>query len=201
MSEIDNSDDGALEFESQFPLNHRITALTFNDAEKMLDVDLDNEDLFSVPAHGIVNLYGGRLLRTVTHVVGGKGGAAGAVLGGLTNVASGKGLKMQDAAASNFRKQQEYQYVIALRIYGMDPIWYFMASSFNFRKALGEDALYATDLNVRALVKKLAAFCTDAERDKFITSTCIGTQAPLPPPLGSLMEFFRQIPNLTYPQA
>jgi hypothetical protein len=79
--------------------------------------------------------------------------------------------------------------VFGMRIDGIDPLWYIMAASFNFRKALGPLATYSTELNVREFVKRFATFAPQAVEDSFFTA--ITKTLPLPPPVDTLIEFFR----------
>lgn len=78
---------------------------------------------------------------------------------------------------------------VALRTAGPGELLYLMADSFNFRKALGADAGYSMEMNLRTLVRRLAALASHAKRDDFVMA--IIHRVPLPPPLGSLMEFFK----------
>lgn len=79
--------------------------------------------------------------------------------------------------------------VVALRTAGPGELLYLMADSFNFRKALGAEAGYSMEMNLRMLVRQLAALASRAQCDDFVMA--IIHRVPLPPPLGSLMEFFK----------
>ena len=81
------------------------------------------------------------------------------------------------------------QYVIALRAAKVGELWYLVADTFNFRSTLGADAGNVLDQNLRALLAKLTAFAPQAVEDAFVTAML--ADLPLPPPLGSLMEFFK----------
>jgi hypothetical protein len=86
---------------------------------------------------------------------------------------------------------EELYYAIAMRIDKLPELWYLNATSFNFRKVLGESATYSTELNLKEFVRRLAGFAPDAVRDGFFTAILQGS--PLPPPLESLLEFFRLV--------
>jgi hypothetical protein len=79
--------------------------------------------------------------------------------------------------------------VFALRTAGPGELLYIMADSFNFRQTLGPDAGYSTEINLRELVRRIAALTPKAIRDDFVTAV-IG-RVPLPAPLASLVEFFK----------
>jgi len=83
----------------------------------------------------------------------------------------------------------EFSFVVKLRVLGVAELWFLVADSFNFRKTLGADAGYSTEANLRTLVRRLAAFSPNATQDKFFAAV-LGN-APLPPPVGSLVEFFK----------
>ena len=76
-----------------------------------------------------------------------------------------------------------------MRVDNVGELWYLLADSFNFRYTLGKDAAYVTEFNVRTLVKRLAAFAPHAVQDSFFAAILGGL--PLPPPVESLVEFFR----------
>ena len=84
---------------------------------------------------------------------------------------------------------EEFSYVVMLRVLGVDELWFLVAESFNFRKTLGADAGYSTEANLRTLMRRLAAFSPGATQDRFFTAVLSGL--PLPPPLDSLIEFFK----------
>jgi hypothetical protein len=86
---------------------------------------------------------------------------------------------------------EDLQYVIALRVASVGELWYLVADTFNFRKSLGSEGGYVLDANLRALLRKLVAFAPQAVQDGFVTALL--ADLPLPPPLDSLMEFFRVV--------
>jgi hypothetical protein len=79
--------------------------------------------------------------------------------------------------------------VFGLRTLGPGELLYLVADSFNFRSTLGADAGYSTEMNLRELVRRIAALAPTAARDDFVKAI-IG-RVPLPPPLASLVEFFK----------
>jgi hypothetical protein len=79
--------------------------------------------------------------------------------------------------------------ILALRTAPPSDLLYVVADSFNFRKALGADAGYSTEMNLRTLVRRLAALAPGASCDDFVMA--IIHRVPLPPPMASLMEFFK----------
>jgi hypothetical protein len=80
-------------------------------------------------------------------------------------------------------------FVFALRVTGVGELWYALADSFNFRAALGSSAGYATEANLRGLMRRLSAIAPKATRDDFVMAL-IGNVA-LPPPVDSVFEFFK----------
>jgi len=86
-------------------------------------------------------------------------------------------------------KSEELHVCLALRVAGVAELWYLLATSFNFRKALGPDATYSGEMNLKLFVKRLAGFAPRAPQDAFFSALASG--ASLPPPVDSLLEFFR----------
>lgn len=79
--------------------------------------------------------------------------------------------------------------VLGLGTKGPGELLYLVADSFNFRATLGADAGYSTEMNLRELVRRVASLAPAATRDDFVKAI-IG-RVPLPPPLASLVEFFK----------
>lgn len=182
--------DATPDFDSQFPPNARISALTFDDARHMMEVSLDQGEALHVPAEAVIGLFGARIRRDTVLATKDASGvgravtrmAAGAALG----IPMGMGKPKPQAGPAG---TTEMHYAIAMRIEDVPEVWYLLASSFNFRKALGDKAVYATELNVRAFVRRLAAFCEFASPDAFFTATV--ARGTLPPPVESLLAFLR----------
>lgn len=85
----------------------------------------------------------------------------------------------------------EMQYVVAIRVRSVGELWYLVADTFNFRKSLGGQAGYLSDQNLRAFLNKLTTFSPHAVQDGFVAAML--ANLPLPPPLDSLLEFFRVV--------
>ena len=86
---------------------------------------------------------------------------------------------------------EDLYFALALRAAEVPQLWYIIADSFNFRNALGADAGYSTEINFRQLVKRLAGAAPKATQDGFFAAVLGGSA--LPPPVGSLMEFFKTV--------
>jgi hypothetical protein len=84
---------------------------------------------------------------------------------------------------------EDLYFALALRVTDVPQLWYLIADSFNFRKALGAEAGYSTEINFRLLVRRLVAAAPQATQDGFFAAV-LGNH-PLPPPIGSLLEFFK----------
>ena len=135
------------------------------------------------------SLYGARIRHdSVTTVSAGGGGISFGKLAitATTGIPVGvtKGGPKEKTVAG-----QELHHALALRAAGVDETWYLLAASFNFRKALGADATYSSEMNLRLFVKRLAGFATAASQDEYVAAIVGGSQ--LPSPLDSLLEFLR----------
>ncbi len=177
------------EFGVLMPPNARIGTMTFDDTSRQLHVQLaDGGDERIVPAYDVRALHGARIRHVSVTAMPPKAKAplnSAAVL-----VATGLPLSVPSPRRgdTSIQKEEAY-YALALRLDRLPELWYLVATSFNFRKALGRHATYSTELNLREFVKRLSAFAPDAVRDGFFTATLAGS--PLPPPVESLLEFFR----------
>ena len=78
--------------------------------------------------------------------------------------------------------------VLGMRISGVEELLFLVADSFNYRSALGPDAGYVTEDNLKNLLRRLAAFAPNASQDAFCRALL--DPRPLPPAVGSLVEFF-----------
>ena len=171
------------------PGNLRIEVLTFDPDAGTMHVTLRGVDgVRDVGPASVAALFGARIRHdSVTPVVG-KGG----ISFGKLAVTMATGIPVGITKGGSKEKAvvgQELVHALALRVTGIADVWYLLAASFNFRKALGPDATYATDMNLRAFVKRLAAFAPSAKRDPYVSAIVEGGQ--LPPPLESLLEFLR----------
>lgn len=181
------------EFGVSMPPNARIGNLVFEMPQHRLRVSLaDGGDERIVGADELRALYGARIRHvSVTRV---SPRAQGVALSPTALNATGRlPHPMLDPSQRHGTElvNEELYYAIALRIDKLPELWYLNASSFNFRKALGDSATYSTELNLKEFVRRLARFAPDAVRDGFFTAVLQGS--PLPPPLDSLLEFFRLV--------
>jgi hypothetical protein len=177
-------------FGLQLPPNARVKTLTFDDAQRQIHVMLDGiETEQVVPVDRIRSLYGARIRHESLTQYKTMSAAGTASVAFVTMAATGipvsPKVNKHDVTISN----EELLFVFGMRIDGIDALWYIMAASFNFRKALGPLATYSTELNVREFVKRFATFAPQAVEDSFFTA--ITKTLPLPPPVETLIEFFR----------
>jgi hypothetical protein len=181
------------EFGVSMPPNARIGTLVFEIPERRVRVQLaDGGDERVIAAEALRALYGARIRHvTVTRVPPKSQGVA---LSSTALKATGRlphsNLDPSQRHGTEVVNEDLY-YAIAIRIDKLPELWYLNASSFNFRKTLGDSATYSTELNLKEFVRRLARFAPDAVRDGFFTAILQGS--PLPPPLDSLLEFFRLV--------
>lgn len=185
--------DAGEEFGVSMPPNARIGTLVFELPERRIRVQLaDGGDERVVAAEELRALYGARIRHVSVTRVSAK--AQGVALSPTALLATGRlphtTLDPSQRGGTEVTSE-ELSYAIALRIDRLPELWYLNASSFNFRKALGDTATYSTELNLRGFTRRLAQFAPDAVRDGFFTAVIQGS--PLPPPLDSLLEFFRLV--------
>ena len=181
----------AEEFGVSMPPNARIGTLVFDQAQRSIRVQLaDGGDERVVEAGALRSLYGARIRHvSVTRVAR---RAQGIAMSSTSLQATGR---LPSATLNPSQRgptevtSEELYYAVALRIDKLPELWYLNASSFNFRKALGDAATFSTELNLKEFVRLLARFAPDAVRDGFFTSVL--QNSPLPPPVDSLLEFFR----------
>lgn len=175
------------------PPNARIGTLAFETPQRRLRVQLaDGGEERLIAMEDIRTLYGARIRHvSVTRVLPKAQGVA------LSSTALKATTRLPQTVLDPSRRggtevvSEELYYAIALRIERLPELWYLIANSFNFRKALGQSATYSTELNLREFVRRLSQFAPDAVRDGFFTAVLQGS--PLPPPLDSLLEFFRLV--------
>jgi hypothetical protein len=184
---------GQEEFGVEMPPNARIGTLTFETPERRLRVQLaDGGDERLIPVEQLQALYGARIRHVSVRRVPPR--SQGAALSSTALRATGqlpRSVLDPSQRTGTEVTSEELYYAIALRIDKLPELWYLNASSFNFRKALGDAATFSTELNLKEFVRRLAAFAPDAVRDGFFTA--ILQASPLPPPLDSLLEFFRLV--------
>jgi hypothetical protein len=166
---IDDHDD---EFGISFPPNARLASVEFTPTDlRVLLEDGGSERI--VPASDISALHGASIRREI-------------MLPDLTKRTSFLDKVVQKETVE---VQEAIQYVIALRASTIGELWYLVADTFNFRKALGAETGLVLDANLKLLVRKLASFAPRAVQDAFIAAMLAGS--PLPPPITNIMEFFR----------
>ena len=171
------------------PPNARIELLTFDDGAHALSISLRGvEGSRAVEAGSISSLSGARIRHDqVVKVVKdaertfdfGRFAATAAV--GAPIIA----MKPKEGTAVT----ENLHHALAMRVDGVPEVWYLLAQSFNFRKALGQDAGYSSELNLRAFLKRLAAFAPNAAKDSYTTAMI--DRKDLPPPVDSLIDFLR----------
>lgn len=173
------------------PPNARIKSIVFDQVARALRISLADGDAQRIsPADAIRALHGARIRReTVTQLPPKARGPALSSIALTATTGIPVGLGALFGKKTNAVSEESLHYALAMRVDGVGELWYLLADSFNFRYTLGRDAAYVTEFNVRTLVKRLAAFSPQAVQDSFFAAV-IGGLA-LPPPIDSLLEFFR----------
>lgn len=174
--------------ETSFPPHARLIAVEFLEDERSLQIELEDGIVEKVPAADVLSLHGARIRReSLRFGVQKKGGS---MAGKMALLAVGVPVNpLPGKAKDTTTKSEEMHYVLGLWAKEREELWFLMATSFNFRKALGADASYSLEMNVRAFIQKLGIFCPESIRDPFFEAAIAKTM--LPQPVGSLMEFFR----------
>jgi len=179
---------------SDLPPNARIDAVTFDADGKSMRVKLRGTDEDrAVAAEAIAGLFGGRIRHDTVTTTAGSGG----ISFGKVAMTMATGIPVGITKGGPKEKSvvgQELHHAVALRVTGVPEVWYLLAASFNFRKALGAEATYSSETNLRLFVKRLAAFAPQAPRNDYVTA--MATNAPLPDPLASLLEFLRSTASI-----
>ncbi len=166
----ENSD----EFGVTFPANARIAGIEFADSEMRVHLEDGGSERIVAPS-AIAAIHGASIRRESLR-------PAPLESSSIVERALGK----EGVAVT-----EEMQYVVAIRVRSVGELWYLVADTFNFRKSLGPQAGYLSDQNLRAFLHKLTTFSPQAVQDGFVTAML--ANLPLPPPLGSLLEFFRVV--------
>ena len=176
-------------FGLNLPPNARVKMLTFDDQNRQIRVTLEGVDEEQViPVERIRSLYGARIRHeslTQYKSINQAHASVAFVTMATTGVAITPKVNKHEVTVAN----EELVFVFGMRIDGIDPLWYIMAASFNFRKALGPLSTFSTELNVREFVRRFASFAPQAVEDSFFTA--ITKTLPLPPPVDALIDFFR----------
>ena len=171
MEDVNQPDE---EFGISFPANARISFLEFGDRDMHVHLEDGGSERIVTPS-SLTAIHGASIRSEAVH-------PAPLETGSFVERAIGK---------EGVAVREEFQYVLAIRTTAVGELWYLVADTFNFRKTLGTEAGYVLDLNLRALLRRLTGFAPQAVQDGFVTAMLAGL--PLPPPLGSLMEFFRTV--------
>lgn len=175
------------EFGVTLPPNARLALMQFDDAKRTLRVSFsDGGSEQTLNADDIVALFGARIRHETIKVTPRK---LSQRVQSPEATGTGPGSTVSNLTGEIVSTTAEMHFALALRATGIRQVWYLMADSFNFRKTLGPDATYATEINTRTLVRKLAGFANRATQDGFFTAVIGGVA--LPPALASLIEFLR----------
>lgn len=162
------------DFGIAFPANARIAGLEFGERELHVHLEDGGSERIVVPS-AIAAIHGAAIRREGVHPT---------PLDAPSFVERVMG--KEGSAVS-----EELQYVLAIRVTAVGELWYLVADTFNFRKSLGAQSGYVLDQNLHVLLRKLTTFAPQAVQDGFVTAML--ADLPLPPPLASLMEFFRTV--------
>ena len=171
------------------PPNARIELLTFDDGARSLLIGLRGiEGSRPIEAGSVSALHGARIRH---EQVGTAKDASRTIDVGILAATTAIGMPVVTSRATKdvSVSTEHMQHALALKISGVPEIWYLLAQSFNFRKALGPDAGYSSELNLRAFLKRLAAFAPHAAKDAYMTAMI--DRKDLPPPVESLIDFLR----------
>lgn len=175
------------EFGIALPPNARLALMQFDDAKRSLRVSFaDGGSEATLNADDIVALHGARIRHETVKVSSRK---LSQRVQSPEATSTGPSAAVSSLTGEIVSTTAEMHFALALRATGVRQVWYLMADSFNFRKTLGPDATYSTEINMRALVRKLAGFAARATQDGFFTAVIGGVA--LPPSLNSLIEFLR----------
>jgi hypothetical protein len=171
------------------PPNARIEQLTFDDGARALSISLRGIDgARAIEAGSVSALHGARIRHE--QIGTGKDSSRSLDVGVLAaTTALGMPVVTSRGGKDVEISTEHLHHALALKISGIQEVWYLLAQSFNFRKALGPDAGYSSELNLRAFLKRLAAFAPNAAKDAYLTAMI--DRKDLPPPLESLIDFLR----------
>jgi hypothetical protein len=178
-------------FGIELPPNARIAGLVFDDAAHTLRVSFEDGGQERALGAGMLRaLHGARIRHeTITTLprksIGGEAMTPQALEASISKPPRQRLFDVREG----FRHAEELHFALGIRASGIGEVMYLLAASFNFRKTLGAGATYTTEVNLRALVSRLAEFSPQAVQDGFCAAMLGGL--PLPPPVDSLVEFFR----------
>lgn len=162
------------DFEISLPANARIASMEFGDNQLRVQLDDGGSERIVSPS-SIAAIHGAEIRSEGLH-------PAPLTSPTFVEVMMGK---------EGLTRTEARQYVVAIRAAKVGELWYLVADTFNFRKSLGPQAGNTLEQNLRLLLEKLTALAPQAVLDSFVTALL--ADLPLPPPLGSLMEFFKVV--------
>ena len=162
------------DFGVSFPANARVALFDFGDRELHVQLEDGGSERIVAPS-AIAAIHGATIRREAVHP------APLETSSFVERVMGKEGTAVSEAS----------QYVLAIRATSVGELWYLVADTFNFRKSLGAGAGYVLEQNLVALLRKLTAYAPQAVQDAFVTTMLAGL--PPPPPLDSLMEFFKVV--------
>ena len=171
------------------PPNARIDLLTFDDDARTLSISLrGGEGARTIEAGAVSALIGARIRHDqVVKII--KNAERTVDIGRFAATAAVGAPMLSTKPKEGTAVNEELHHALAIRIAGVPEVWYLLAQSFNFRKALGPEAGYSSELNLRAFLKRLAAFASGATKDAYVTAMI--DRKDLPPPVDSLIDFLR----------
>ena len=160
------------DFQISLPANARIASMEFGDNQLRIQLDDGGSERIVSPS-SIAAIHGAELRSEGLH-------PAPLTSPTIVEVMMGK---------EGLTRTEARQYVLAIRAAKVGELWYLVADTFNFRKSLGSQASNTLEQNLRSLLERLTTIAPQAVQDSFVTALL--ADLPLPPPLGSLMEFFK----------
>lgn len=173
------------------PPNARIELLTFDDGARALSISLRGaEGSRTIDAGSISALHGARIRHLQAFAINEPAKELNVGILAATTAIGMPLITSKAVRTENWATTDEHlEHALAFRISGVPEVWYLLAQSFNFRKALGPDAGYSSELNLRAFLKRLTAFAPSAAKDAYMTAMI--DRKDLPPPVGGLIDFLR----------
>lgn len=175
---------GEPELALNLPPHARIVKIDFDFAPGECRVLLDDGSNQVVMAESVRSLNGARIRQELIRLRVGPPPAL-AALASMNSLGPWIGPTLW--LGRNLITDEQLSYAFAMQVHGIFAVLYMVADSFNFRKTLGPDSSSVTEKNLNALLRRLAAFAPHAARDAFVKAFM--RSLPLPPPVGSLMEF------------
>jgi len=162
------------DFQISLPANARIASMEFGDNQLRVQLDDGGSERIVAPS-SIAAIHGAEIRSEGLH-------PAPLTSPTMVELMLGK---------EGLTRTEARQYVVAIRAAKVGELWYFVADTFNFRKSLGSQAGNTLEQNLHLLLERLTILAPQAVLDSFVTALI--ADLPLPPPLGSLMEFFKVV--------